>query len=209
MTPLSNASPEQREFENLLASKVGNSFDDLDITETSFGPNGEELPLKVYPYGIGRHQLDQLISTLNLPIHLTKDMDDADAVLALRSHIKNHSKLRHIAKARQIPIHTLKSSSIPQIAIALRRLLSMEDLHDPDSLDLSAFTRTEDNDEIEALEEARLAVEQIVIPKGQPVELLPRSSLIRKMQHELIEHYHLKSQSFGDEPNRRLRIYPA
>ncbi len=209
MTPLSNASPERREFEGLLESKIGNTFDDLDITETSFGPNGEELPLKVYPYGIGRHQLDQLISTLNLPIHLTKDMDDADAVLALRSHIKNHSKLRHIAKARQIPIHTLKSSSIPQIAIALRRLLSMEDLHDPDSLDLSSFTRTEDNDEIEALEEARLAVEQIVIPKGQPVELLPRSPLIRKMQHELIEHYHLKSQSFGDEPNRRLRIYPA
>ncbi len=209
MTPMSNASPERREFESLLESKIGNSFDDLDITETSFGPNGEELPLKVYPYGIGRHQLDQLISTLNLPIYLTKDMDDADAVLALRSHIKNHSKLRHIAKARQIPIHTLKSSSIPQIAIALRRLLSMEDLHDPDSLDLTAFTRTEDNDEIEALEETRLAVEQIVIPKGQPVELLPRSSLIRKMQHELIEHYHLKSQSFGDEPNRRLRIYPA
>ncbi len=209
MTPISNASPERREFEDLLESKIGNTFDDLDITETSFGPDGEELPLKVYPYGIGRHQLEQLISTLNLPIHLTKDMDDADAVLALRSHIKNHSKLRHIAKARQIPIHTLKSSSIPQIAIALRRLLSMEDLHDPDSLDLSSFTRTEDNDEIEALEEARLAVEQIVIPKGQPVELLPRSALIRKIQHELIEHYHLKSQSFGDEPNRRLRIYPA
>lgn len=209
MTPMSNASPERREFESLLESKIGNTFDDLDITETSFGPNGEELPLKVYPYGIGRHQLDQLISTLNLPIYLTKDMDDADAVLALRSHIKTHSKLRHIAKSRQIPIHTLKSSSIPQIAIALRRLLSMEDLHDPDSLDLTAFTRTEDNDEIEALEETRLAVEQIVIPKGQPVELLPRSSLIRKMQHELIEHYHLKSQSFGEEPNRRLRIYPA
>lgn len=209
MTPLSNASPERREFESLLESKVGDTFDDLEITETSFGPNGEELPLKVYPYGIGRHQLDQLISTLNLPIHLTKDMDNADAVLALRSHIKNHSKLRHIAKARQIPIHTLKSSSIPQIAIALRRLLSMEDLHDPESLDLSSFTRTEDNDEIEALEEARLAVEQIVIPKGQPVELLPRSAMIRKMQHELIEHYHLKSQSLGDEPNRRLRIYPA
>jgi stage III sporulation protein SpoIIIAA len=209
MTPLSNASPERREFEALLESKVGNTFDDMTVTESSFGPNGEELPLKVYPYGIGRHQLEQLISTLNLPIHLTKDMDDADAVLALRSHIKNHSKLRHIAKARQIPIHTLKSSSIPQIAIALRRLLSMEDLHDPDSLDLSSFTRTEDNDEIEALEEARLAIEQIVIPKGQPVELLPRSPLIRKMQHELIEHYHLKSQSFGEEPHRRLRIYPA
>ena len=62
---------------------------------------------------------------------------------------------------------------------------------------------------MEALEEARLAVEQIVIPKGQPVELLPRSGKVRKMQHELVEHYRLKSASFGDEPNRRIRIYPA
>jgi predicted RNA-binding protein Jag len=52
-------------------------------------------------------------------------------------------------------------------------------------------------------------VEQIVIPKGQPVELLPRSAKVRKMQHELVEHYRLKSNSFGDEPNRRIRIYPA
>ncbi|MEN9262227.1 MAG: R3H domain-containing nucleic acid-binding protein, partial [Thermostichus sp. HHBFW_bins_43] len=63
-------------------------------------------------------------------------------------------------------------------------------------------------DETEALEEARLAVEQIVIPKSQPVELLPRSALIRKLQHQLVEHYHLRAQSFGEEPNRRLRIYP-
>jgi stage III sporulation protein SpoIIIAA len=64
-------------------------------------------------------------------------------------------------------------------------------------------------DEIDALEEARLAVEQIVIPKRQPVELLPRSASLRQMQHELVERYHLNSSSFGSEPNRRLRIYPA
>ncbi len=64
-------------------------------------------------------------------------------------------------------------------------------------------------DEIDALEEARLAVEQVVIPKGQAVELLPRSAKVRSMQHELVERYHLNSSSFGSEPNRRLRIYPA
>jgi predicted RNA-binding protein Jag len=79
----------------------------------------------------------------------------------------------------------------------------------PDGTDLDLLMRGETDDEIEALEEARLAVEQIVVPKGQPVELLPRSASIRKMQHELVEHYRLKSRSFGDEPNRRLRIYPA
>ena len=76
-------------------------------------------------------------------------------------------------------------------------------------MDFQLFVTGKQNDEIEALEEARLAVEQIVIPKGQPVELLPRPANVRKMQHELIEHYRLQSRSFGDEPNRRLRIYPA
>jgi hypothetical protein len=98
---------------------------------------------------------------------------------------------------------------MPQITRALRRLLDMDDPTTPDAADLRLFTQSGDDDEMEALEEARLAVEQIVIPKGQPVELLPRSPKVRKMQHELVEHYRLKSSSFGDEPNRRLRIYPA
>ncbi|MFE4107114.1 R3H domain-containing nucleic acid-binding protein [Almyronema epifaneia] len=174
-----------------------------------FGPPGEDI-VQVYPYGISRHQLDQVIRTLHLPIELTKDLDSSDAVLALRSHVKNHSKLRHVAKSRQIPIQTVKSNSVPQIIRALQRLL---DIEEPNGLatatNLELFSRNGSDDELEALEEARLAVEQIVIPKGQPVELLPRSAKVRKMQHELAEHYRLKSSSFGDEPNRRLRIYPA
>jgi hypothetical protein len=103
----------------------------------------------------------------------------------------------------------VKASTIPQITRALRHLLDMDDPSTPDEADLRLFSESGNEDEIEALEEARLAVEQIVIPKGQPVELLPRSPKVRKMQHELVEHYRLKSDSFGDEPNRRLRIYPA
>jgi len=173
------------------------------------GPNGEEMPLHVYPYGIARHQIEQVIQTFTLPVILTKDVDSADVILALRSHVRNQSKLRHIAKVRQVPLHTIKASTLPQIARSLRRLLNMEDPHTPEVADLSLFAHNGSSDELDALEEARLAVEQIVIPKGQPVELLPRSATVRKMQHELVEHYHLKSHSFGEEPNRRLRIYPA
>ncbi|MDX2229295.1 MAG: R3H domain-containing nucleic acid-binding protein [Leptolyngbyaceae cyanobacterium bins.349] len=226
--PASPKAPEEQEFENLLDASFnpafaptepiseftprlvegGESGFDKDVRQ--LGPNGEDL-LYIYPYGVSRHQLDQVVRTLNLPVVLTKDIDNADAVLALRSHVKNHSKLRQIAKSRQIPIHTVKSSSIPQIARGLRRMLDMDDPGNPEATNLDLFLRGGDDsdDEIEALEEARLAVEQIVIPKGQPVELLPRSASVRKMQHELVEHYHLKSRSFGEEPNRRLRIYPA
>ncbi len=173
------------------------------------GPNGEDWPVYIYPYGIGRSQIERVIEVLDLPIVLTKDLDNADAVVALRSQIKHHSRLRQLAKTRNIAIHAVKSNTIPQITRTLRQLLQLEDPNMPEATDTRLFTQAGNDDEIEALEEARLAVEQIVIPQGQPVELLPRSSKIRKMQHELVEHYHLQSDSFGEEPNRRLRIYPA
>nr|WP_026072413.1 R3H domain-containing nucleic acid-binding protein [Nodosilinea nodulosa] len=176
--------------------------DDGDIV----GPNGEDA-VRLYPYGLSRHQLERVIQTLHMPVVITKDLDDADAVLALRSHAKAQAKLKHMAQGRQIPVHLVKSNSIPQITRALQRLLDMDD--NPAAVDLGLFSHSGGDDELEALEEARLAVEQIVIPQGQPVELLPRSAHIRKMQHELAEHYRLKSLSCGEEPNRRLRIYPA
>jgi len=173
------------------------------------GPNGEEWPVYVYPYGLGRAQLDHAIEILQLPVVLTKDMSGADVVLALRSQIKNNPKLRQTAKVRQLPIYAVKSNAIPQIVRTLRRALGLDDALDTEATDLRLFAGDGSDDELEALEEARLAVEQIVIPKGQPVELLPRSPKVRKMQHELVEHYRLQSSSFGEEPNRRLRIYPA
>ena len=176
--------------------------DDDDIV----GPNGEDA-MRLYPYGLSRHQIERVIQTLHMPVVITKDLDNADAVLALRSHAKAQAKLKHMAQGRQIPVHLVKSNSIPQITRALQRLLDLDD--NPAAIDLGLFSHSGGDDELEALEEARLAVEQIVIPKGQPVELLPRSAHIRKMQHELAEHYRLKSLSCGEEPNRRLRIYPA
>ncbi|NEP16823.1 MAG: AAA family ATPase [Leptolyngbya sp. SIO4C1] len=206
----------QQYFQNLLDSSLSEAALDssqslLERAEAGppmVGPNGEDM-LSLYPYGISREQLEHVIRTLDLPVVITKDLDLAEAVLALRSHVKNHSKLRQVAKSRQIPIYTVKSNSIPQITRTLRRLLDMNEPGTAEAFNLDLFTRSGEDDELEALEEARLAVEQIVIPKGQPVELLPRSAKIRKMQHELAEHYRLKSLSFGDEPNRRLRIYPA
>lgn len=193
------------DFQALLDRQLDTASLEL---STPVGPNGEDL-VPIYPYGISREQLHHVIDTLKLPVSVTKELGVAQAVLALRSHVRNHSKLKTIAKSRQLPIYTVKSNTIPQITRALQRLLDIDPRDQTAAIDLSLFTRQGEDDELEALEEARLAVEQIVIPKGQPVELLPRSAKIRKMQHELAEHYRLKSLSFGDEPNRRLRIFPA
>ncbi|KAF9597930.1 hypothetical protein IFM89_022680 [Coptis chinensis] len=56
--------------------------------------------------------------------------------------------------------------------------------------------------------EVRLAIEYIVIPGGEPVELLPRRSEIIARQIELVESYQLATEKSGTELNPRLQILP-
>jgi stage III sporulation protein SpoIIIAA len=212
---------------SLVRNGVDRSERSYEIDSESTGSRSEERPgsramlnagaiadrdggvVYVYLYAVSRQQTEQVIDMQQLPIVLTKELDRADMILAMRSQVRSHSKLRHVAETHSLPIHTIKSSTIPQITRALRRMLQLDEPAGFSAVnDLNLFAYGDSEDEMEALEETRLAVEQIVIPKSQPVELLPRSSTIRRMQHELVEHYHLKSTSFGTEPNRRLRIYP-
>ena len=44
--------------------------------------------------------------------------------------------------------------------------------------------------------------------QGQPVELAPRRSALRRAQHELAGQHRLSSESRGVEPFRRVVIYP-
>jgi len=60
-----------------------------------------------------------------------------------------------------------------------------------------------------ALEECRMAVEQVVVPQGRPVELLPRSDRVRRMQEDLVSHYRLRCAVFGRGAQQRLRVFPA
>jgi predicted RNA-binding protein Jag len=58
------------------------------------------------------------------------------------------------------------------------------------------------------MEEAEEAISAI-IDGAPPVALTPRSSHIRRLQHQLAERYNLSSRSRGREPNRRVEIYRA
>jgi stage III sporulation protein SpoIIIAA len=166
-----------------------------------------DSPLHVYPYGVSRHLLEEVIRLLNLPVVVVGDIDDAGAILVLRSHARKHANFQRMVADHLSPVYSLTANAIANITHALYQALGMES---PDTTDAGVDQLAHSqHSEIDALEEARLAVEQIVIPKGIPVELLPRCAKVRSMQHELVERYRLKSQSFGEEPLRRLRIYPA
>jgi stage III sporulation protein SpoIIIAA len=89
-------------------------------------PQDPEGPLRIYPYGVSRFHLEQVIQTLQLPAQVTKDLDEADIVLALRSQVRSRSKIQQLAHSRQIPIHTVKANTLIALAGALRRILNIE-----------------------------------------------------------------------------------
>ena len=62
------------------------------------------------------------------------------------------------------------------------------------------------NDNLEAQEEVRIAIEKIVIPKNKTVELLIRNPIVRSGQYQLISKYNLKSKLVGVEPFKKIRI---
>ncbi len=163
----------------------------------------------LYIYGINNQDLKSLIKTLRLPIIITKEIQYADAILALANLVKNNRKLKQISHSKKITIHTIQSNSLVKIAKALRLLAKKSSM--------SLLKETPNNSKVvevisreflTPLEEARLVIEEIVIPKNIAVDLSPRPSAFRKQQHELIAHYQLKSFSVGNERTKRLRILP-
>ena len=53
-----------------------------------------------------------------------------------------------------------------------------------------------------------MAIEYIVIPGGEPVELLPRCSEIVARQMELVASYQLSAEKSGTDLSSRLQILP-
>jgi stage III sporulation protein SpoIIIAA len=159
--------------------------------------------LRIYPYAVSKGLLERVIKTLALPAEVVRTIEDADAILALRSYARAGAKIFSLAEAKQIPVYVVKTNNMPQIQKALRDALHL----DTEIVSL-ADTGVDILDETEiALEEARQAV-TMVMDRQEPLELAPRKAYIRRLQHQLVERFNLSSRSIGDEPMRRLRILP-
>ncbi|MBD1867317.1 AAA family ATPase [Cyanobacteria bacterium FACHB-471] len=202
--------PQRVETEPVVIPQPERLLSDWEIDAIPPAQNSSETSLSLYPYQMSRSLVEQVIEQLKLPVRVVGGVERADAILTLKANLRKHANLRRMAEGYGLPIYAVKANTVAHIASTLQQALGQEDKSvEPDLESSESAYSGDEDDEWDALEEARLAVEQVVIPKGQPVELLPRSAHVRKLQHEFIEHYRLKSSSFGVEPNRRLRIYPA
>ncbi|KAJ4978550.1 hypothetical protein NE237_009330 [Protea cynaroides] len=175
----------------------------------------------IYTYKILEADLLQVAKVMGLEddIDVTDDIGTADAILASRSEMDQNPWIRGVAKFHQLPIFAIKSNTMAQMVKAVRMMLGMDSFGSALNLpyiNFSSDIEIEDDapkrkpslEEIDALEEVRLAIEYIVIPGGEAVELLPRPSEIIARQLELVESYQLAAEKSGTNLNPRLQILP-
>ena len=164
--------------------------------------------LQVFCAGVSDTLAEQAIRSRRLAVQLCDAVEEADAVLAVRQQLGRDPQVRRSAQAAAVPILVIKADTLPQIQRGLERLLQRRGGDDPAAEPGSAAASGSGDDELAALEECRLAVEQLVLPQGRPVELLPRSPRVRQLQAELAAHYQVATAEFGSGSQQRLRIFP-
>ena len=172
---------------------------------------GRRGPLRLHGVGLPPQLLEAAARSRGLPVTVVSDPAEAQALLSLRGELGRDPALRRRARELGLPILVIKSDTLHQLQRAMERLLERgqaEPQPDRDTCEDPDPERRLD-DAHAALEECRLAVEQVVLPLGQPVELLPRNERVRLMQAELISRYRLRSAVFGRGAQQRLRVFPA
>jgi len=153
-------------------------------------PAGRER--RIYPFGISRGRLEQAIRQLGFPGRIASNLDEADAVITLRSYYRRKPQTLYDAEARALPVYVIKSNTVFQLE---QCLLSMRVERAGDPV-------------VAALREAEEAIGQ-VMSAYQAVDLTPQNAYIRRLQHMLAQRYNLASRSLGKEPQRRVRIMPG
>ncbi len=159
--------------------------------------------IKIYPYAVSRGQLERVIRNLQLPGMVCRTIDEAGVIFALKNYAKVGAKILELAKKHKIPLYIVKNNTIDGIQNALKELF-------PDLISdfiIEEIEKKKVDDVQNALEEVRGAI-SMVMDTEKSIDLSPRNAEIRKLQHELVEEYKLDSLSIGQEPKRRIRIFP-
>jgi len=146
--------------------------------------------VKVFPYGVSRNRLERAIRELHVPGYISKELGEANAVIALKAHERKNVSILQDARRRGLPLYVIKSNTYAQIAGVIRDI----------------FRLGESDEEATAIKDAEEAISR-VLETGEPQELTPQNSYMRRLQHQLAEKYELTSESIGTEPYRRVRIF--
>ncbi|MBC7235133.1 MAG: AAA family ATPase [Chloroflexi bacterium] len=153
---------------------------------------GDFAPLRVYPYGLNQSRLRQASRTLNLPVLIVNELDDADALFTLRTYYRKRPQAIVDAERHGIPVYVLRNNTAVQMESYLAQIFGL---------------RREEDALQEAIEETQRALELLRTGARSSVQLSPQEASVRRMQHEMAREANMLSRSSGKEPRRRVTIY--
>lgn len=147
--------------------------------------------LNVYAYGVARNRLQQAARRLHVPLEITDDFRQADAIITLKNYYRRRPKLISDSERQGMPIYVLRANTVSQMENFLIDFFHLEvSSQDPFG---------------EALQEAENAIMKVRAGAAF-IDLSPQGSNIRRRQHELARKAQLISRSYGQEPQRHVRI---
>lgn len=170
-------------------------------SSTSFSPESDapsRSPLraiKVYPYGVARNRLMQSAKRIGVPAVVVRTIDEADALITLRSYYRDHLATIVEAEQRGMPIYVLRANTVSQIEQFLTDLFNLPggDNGQPGG-----------GDEVRNETQAAIAA---VLNGERYVDMPPAGPIVRRIQHEMARAADLVSHSYGKEPRRYVRIF--
>ena len=152
---------------------------------------------KIYLYAVSRSIVEKIIERLDLNAEITKNIDDADLVVAHKNFAKGGAKILSTANNYRLQIFYVKTNSMAQIQKVVKEALDIRE----SSQTLQGYY----DDAEKALDEAKNAIDKI-LAGARNIELTPQNQQIRKLQHELVEQHNLESESIGEGADRHLKI---
>ena len=151
-------------------------------------------PLRIYPYGVGRGRLVQAAQNLGVPMVVVDSLEAAGAVVTLKNYYRKHPQPIVDAERQRIPVYVLRSNTVNQVEACLGDIFGITvELEDPVE---------------RAIAETQEAIRRVLAGAASE-ELHPASAEVRRLQHEMARSSNLVSHSYGNEPRRRVRIFPA
>jgi len=164
--------------------------------------------LRIYPFGVSRDRLAESARQLHVPIIVTNNQADADAVITLKNYYRRQPERLQQAEQDRKLIIILKNNTVAQMQHALARIfdIPVDTLLDEEDGESGNGNGSEDPT-TRALLETEDAIHQVLNKGLTTAELAPANAYIRRLQHQMATRYNLNSRSRGKEPYRRVKIF--
>ncbi len=159
---------------------------------------------RIFPFGVSRNRLESAIERLRVPAVIVRDMQDATLVMTLKNYYRQSAQRLREAEEQGVPVYVLRNNTITQMERQLAQVFHLREVE----LDEGLPSQQRDDDSLEeAMLEVESAISAVINGERNAVELAPRSSYIRKLQHQMADRYNLRSESRGEDVNRRVKIF--